>query len=286
MDCTIKVLLAPAAATFVSLLALAHPAVAVDGVIEINHAKALAGGVTASDTPGYPVTIDRAGSYRLTGNLTVPNENTSGITVSANDVGIDLNNFAIIGPVTCSGSPLTCSHSSTSGTGIRGLSIGTSVKNGSITGMGYWGVVLQEQAEVTNLRLRWNRNTGIHASMGSKISGNTVYQNGAYGIVAGDGSTVSGNTAFNNGNHGISAKISSMVSGNTAYSNGGDGIELRTGSTVSGNTIYGNTGYGINFTFYSGAYSGNVISNNTAGTVNGTAVEFGQNVCNGSTTCP
>src|SRR5581483_7661707 len=43
---------------------------AVDGVIEINHARALAGGVTASDLPGYPITIDQSGSYRLTGNLT------------------------------------------------------------------------------------------------------------------------------------------------------------------------------------------------------------------------
>ena len=45
------------------------PAGAVDGVIEINQAKALAGGVTPSDTPGFPVSIDTAGSYRLTGNL-------------------------------------------------------------------------------------------------------------------------------------------------------------------------------------------------------------------------
>jgi len=46
-----------------------HPAGAVDGVIEINQAKAKAGAVTAGDTPGFPVTISAAGSYRLTGDL-------------------------------------------------------------------------------------------------------------------------------------------------------------------------------------------------------------------------
>ena len=45
---------------------------AADGKIEINQAKALAGGVTATDAPGFPVTIDQSGSYLLTSDLTVP----------------------------------------------------------------------------------------------------------------------------------------------------------------------------------------------------------------------
>jgi hypothetical protein len=61
-------------------------------------------GCFSGDAAGLPVTINGAAgrSYRLTGDLTVPDENTNGIVVSANDIGIDLNNFAIIGPVTCS----------------------------------------------------------------------------------------------------------------------------------------------------------------------------------------
>ena len=249
-------------------LGLSSPALAVDGVLESNQACAVNTGCFSGDAAGLPVTITAAGSYRLTSNLTVPDENTDGIVVSANDVGIDLNNFAIIGPVTCSTIPVTCSHASGTGSGVELASLstrGTSVKNGSISGMGYNGVYLGEQAEVTNLRVRWNRFRGIYAYSGSTVSGNTAYTNGGDGIYAYAGSTVSGNTA--------------------SY-NGADGIYASYGSTVSGNTVRGNTGYGLNFGGSQSAYSENVISSNTAGTVNGTAVQLGQNACNGNTTCP
>ena len=45
-----------------STLGLAGQAYAVDGVIEINQARALAGGVTPGDTAGFPVTISVSGS--------------------------------------------------------------------------------------------------------------------------------------------------------------------------------------------------------------------------------
>jgi hypothetical protein len=66
-------------------IALASPALAVDGVLEINQACAVNTGCFSGDAAGLPVTITAAGSYRLTGNLTVPDENTDGIAVSAND---------------------------------------------------------------------------------------------------------------------------------------------------------------------------------------------------------
>ena len=84
-------------------LGLSSPALAVDGMLEINQACAVSTGCFSGDAAGLPVTITAAGSYRLTSNLTVPDENTDGIVVSANDISIDLNGFGIIGPVTCSG---------------------------------------------------------------------------------------------------------------------------------------------------------------------------------------
>ena len=51
------------------LLALPTTVLAVDGVIEINDARARAGQVTPGDNAGYPVVINEPGSYRLTGNL-------------------------------------------------------------------------------------------------------------------------------------------------------------------------------------------------------------------------
>jgi parallel beta-helix repeat protein len=292
-------------------LTLATPAFATDGVLEINQTCAVNTGCFAGDSPGFPVTIDGSAGhgYRLTSDLTVPNNNTDGIAVSTRDVGIDLNSFAILGPVTCSGIPLTCTPGAGTGSGVRrtsGASQGISVKNGSITGMGASGVDLGEQAEVTNLRVRWSGLDGINVSVGSIVSGNTTYANGRSGINILVGATVSGNTAHGNGSSGISSGAGANISTNTTYGNGGNGIFASNGSTVSGNTTYGNgsfgisvasgstvqrntvrsnTGFGLNLAIRS-TYGENTITSNTAGTVTGSGVSIGGNSCNGTSTCP
>src|SRR5262245_52284714 len=76
-----------------TVVAITSPALAVDGVIEINHAAAIAGGVTPGDGPGYPVTISQPGSYRLTGPLSP--SSVSAIRITASDVTLDLNEFRV-----------------------------------------------------------------------------------------------------------------------------------------------------------------------------------------------
>lgn len=257
------------------------PALATDGVLEINQTCGENTGCFAGDTAGLPVTITASGSYRLTSNLIVPDESTDGIKISTSDVGIDLNNFAIIRSG-CEGATTACTPVSGTGSGVeRTLTWdrGISVKNGTITGMGGYGVQLGAQAEVTNLRVRWNRLDGISAVEGASISGNTAYgngsggiavtfsstvlenavfQNGSSGISVDLGSTVSGNTASANGNAGILATIGATIAGNSMYLNGGDGISTGDGATVSGNTSYANQGDGIS------TGVGTTVSGNTA----------------------
>ncbi len=48
------------------------------------------------DAAGYPVTITAPGSYLLTSNLVVPDENTDAIAVSSSGISIDLSGFAIV----------------------------------------------------------------------------------------------------------------------------------------------------------------------------------------------
>ena len=147
---------------------------------------------------------------------------------------------------------------------------------------------LGDQAEVSGLRVRWNRLEGIRTDTGSAVSGNTAFQNGRDGIFTGIGSTISGNTAYDNGDDGIRAEFGSTISGNTAYDNGDDGIRANGGASVQGNTVSLNGSYGLNLfhTFLSDAgYRENVISENLTGTVNG-GVNLGSNSCNGTTTCP
>lgn len=79
------------------LLALARPALAVDGVLEINQVCAVNTGCFPGDAPKYPVTISSSGSYRLTSNLFGIGANTDGIVVEKSYVTIDFNGFAIQG---------------------------------------------------------------------------------------------------------------------------------------------------------------------------------------------
>ena len=69
------------------ILALATPAFGVDGVIEISQARALAGGINPVDTPGFPITIDQSGSYRLTSDLNVSSESCETARSASHDPG-------------------------------------------------------------------------------------------------------------------------------------------------------------------------------------------------------
>jgi hypothetical protein len=204
---------------------LSSTAYGVDGVVLINQNTALAGNVTPGDAPGFPVTISQAGSYRLSGNLTVPDANTTAIQVTADNVTIDLNGFSIIGPVVCTGSPFVTSCSASfgaSGSGVDGgghLSI--TVMNGSVRGMGNYGIYLDGAgSSVEKVHADSNAFVGIHAR--GTVSGNTATRNGVLGIDA--TGTVSGNTATGHVSQGINVNCPSSVVGNTTSGNGVAGI--------------------------------------------------------------
>ena len=115
--------------------ALSGNLLAVDGVVLIHQNRALAGGITPGDTPGFPVTTSQEDAYRLTGNLTAPHKNTDGIVITANHVTIPTNGFSIIGASVCGGSPITCSPGGSANAESGSVSFVT-VMNGSIGGFG------------------------------------------------------------------------------------------------------------------------------------------------------
>jgi len=265
-------------------LAAAVPARATDGVLEINQACAVQSGCFAGDAAGFPVTINglAGGSYRLTSDLRLPDQNADGIVIDADDVEIDLNGFSILGPVACSGSPLACTPNSGSGSGVKRASTtnrGLSVRDGAVTGMGLNGIQLGEQARVMNVRVRWNRGSGVVASTGSTATGISAHQNGATGINVFTASIVGASTATQNGGVGISAGDAATVSGNAAHSNGGNGIAAGTGSSVSDNATQLNGGIGISTGGASMVFQ-NVVMQNASG---GIAVG-GDSAVNGNTT--
>jgi len=138
---------------FVLAVVAAAPALASDGVIEINHYKALAGGVNgdlALDPPGYPVTITQSGSYRVTGHMPLPNANTDGIVVTALRTTIDLGGFEIRGPNRKPTLFTPCSVIGL-GVGIRSSQV-VHVRNGRVFGMGNNGIELTGRTRASS---RW-----------------------------------------------------------------------------------------------------------------------------------
>ena len=271
-----------------------------DGVFEINQACASGVGCFPGDNPGLPVEITQTGSYRLTSNLTVPDENTDGIEVQVDGVSIDLGGFAIIGPVTCDNS-LNCTPAG-SGHGINaGSAHQTGVSNGSIRGMGSFGLAGGFAAMVSNVRTSGNAVTGIAASVGSIIENSTARRNGGQGIFisncvvrgcasssnGGDGigssqSTITQNTVSQNKRIGISSG-SSIIVNNAVILSGTVGISTGSGATVQGNTVGSSGGIGIN-AFGSTLVIGNTIADSTGyGLRMGSRTAFTQNVLSGNT---
>jgi len=283
------------------ILGWAGSALAVDGVVLIDQNRAIAGNVTPGDTPGFPVTISKAGSYRLSGNLTVPDENTDAIEIPVDNVSLDLNGFAILGPTVCSGVPLSCSPSG-NGRGVNAAGKYYTVINGTIRGMGRFGIVTasgSSSGRVENMHVSSCNSTGILVSGGGIVSNNTANSNGGNGISVSNG-TVNNNTASSNGESGISVVGSSTVSNNTSISNGGDGISVTIG-TVSNNTVVNNknrgivvsegtvinnsaranTNLGLALSNNAGYVNNSLSANNGGGTQVGGGVQLGDNLCNG-----
>jgi parallel beta-helix repeat protein len=317
--------LAFCAACILMALSWALTAAAVDGVIEINHARALVGGVTASDLPGYPVTIDASGSYRLTGDLTPPDSNTHGvqILVSALDTTIDLNGFSIVGPNVCIGLPVTSCTAPGSGVGILldfgNERVGVTIRDGTIRGMGAdgiraWGNTVRmrisdvmlihngrngldlsggsfSMALVSEARAHENGDNGIVVIGGSSVEDSVSRGNASSGITCGPGSSCrfSDNVVSRNGGAGIFAINATTIDGCTVSFNGGVGIFTGDGSTVTNNTVSWNTGLGLQGNGGDVAIAHNSFRNNNGGAEvqnDGFGVEIGGNYCGTDTTCP
>ena len=224
------------------VLGLAASAGAVDGTIEINQAKVLAAG-------GFPYVVSASGSYRLTGNLTVP-ASINGINIFAANATVDLNGFSITGPGSTSGTPI----------GVNAGGVDSTVENGAVTGFGV-GVKVGFYGIVRN----------VHAD-----------ENGD-GILAGTGSIVENCTANASTQTTIGSGIICIsgcrISGNTANSNIAAGITC-TGSVclISGNTLFNNS-VGISASDATTGYGQNVLKNTTDH--NG-GTSLGNNLCNGT----
>jgi hypothetical protein len=245
---------------------VAMPTWAVDGVILIDQNKATAGNVTPGDTPGFPVTLSLPGSYRLAGNLTVPDANTNAIIIATDHVTLDLNGFAILGPTDCSGGIQHCANT---GFGM-GVSTDTdhfniTIRNGTVKGMGRRGIFLTGGAHLVEY---------VHASDIGDVGIFIFPGSAGFG-----GSIAQHNTARRNGGTGIIVDAG-LVTHNIVDTNT-VGIRNQSGS-ASYNMISNSSNLGLEQSIAS--YIGNVFINNGKDT-SGFGVNLGQNLC-GGVACP
>lgn len=272
-------------AMFGGLGAVAH---AVDGTFLISQNLVNASG-------GFPYTINQPGSYRLSSNLTVPDQNTNAINITADNVTLDLNGFSIIGPVVCTGAPPTCSPANASGIGVNASGrTNVTVMNGTVRGMGLSAVRVGFNGAIRSVRVLSTGgaqfSVAIFMSDGSVASDNNLKDIAGEGIFGDSGNTISKNVVTNLAPFGScinttgAGGVGGTIEGNTCHDVYG-GIEVGAGYLVIGNSVTNATHSGMGLQSSSG-YANNVLNNPNAffGNVSG-GVNLGHNVC-GNALCP
>ena len=196
-------------------------AFAIDGQVLINMSTVNAAG-------GFPYKITQPGSYKLTGNLTLPNNNFEGIQILTGNVMLDLNGFSIIGPGVNVGAGVSTNYAGPAS---------VSVVNGVVTGFGF-AVFIQsgrvERVDVSGNQHGITVNSGLISdcvakqvrfafSISNGVIKNSVANGGStdgdFGISIQQGTAI-GNTVVNNLGTGISAGCPSLIANNTVALNG------------------------------------------------------------------
>lgn len=203
-----------------------------------------------------PYFITNSGSYYLTCKLVATNA-TAGITISADDVKLDLNGFSLNG----------MTNQNTSQNGCSGIWIANNpphyniiIKNGVIRGWGWYGIFGTNASETTieNVKLYGNGLSGIVIGPNAMIDNCCLYNNGHRstgtmplnptfndGIRADDYSTVRECKARFNGGSGIYISFGGRVTGCTSCENLANGIFAESYSSIKDCLIIGNSGGGI-----------------------------------------
>src|SRR5262245_13387697 len=233
--------------SLVALAVLAFGSKAVSAaVVLIDQRAAQAGKVTAGDAPGFPVTISESGSYRLNSNLVVGGAGVTVVEITASDVTLDLAGFSIIGPNTCTGSPVVCTITGANGIGVKAVAdTGPSpenvrVMNGTVRGMGGHGIrLIGTGTVVERVHAVSNGGPGIVVGAGSVIDSmamlngsstgvvglivrGTVSMNNVFGIFIRSGGVAIGNSATFKTYTGMSVQCPAVVVGNSTVFNGTD----------------------------------------------------------------
>jgi hypothetical protein len=214
-------------------------AMMVPGIVKsANEVVLVDPGSAGSASPGFLMVIDEPGNYRLKGNVTIPDADTTAIEINSDNVTIDLNGFSIQGPTQCSPPPVSCAPTG-SGNGVHAVNReNIVVSNGRIQGMGRLGIYLETRtARIEKVRLVSN-GAGGAVFFGGLINESTVESNGGDGIFGLDidvrGSVIRGNKSFGLEAYGKSVYADNQFCGNNQNATQVNNKPRQTGRNVSG----------------------------------------------------
>ena len=207
-----------------------------------------------------PESLDWPCSVKLAGTLECTSIGVDGLTVTADNVTIDMDGHALVGPGASSGYGIYQSSSYRNlrifngkatgwqGTGKAGVKVDgiDPILSDVQASINHYGIDAINGGLISGCVADDNANCGIYAGTDSRIADCATQNNGGDGIYAGDGSTVSGCVASGNGDDGIVTGRNCTLSGCAVSDNGGDGIDVSYGSRVSDCTACENADDGIN----------------------------------------
>ena len=177
-----------------------------------------------------PFTISQSGAYYLASNIQLGG--SDGITISADDVTLDLNGRAITGNFT----------------GTAGTLRGIVVTQGA-------GSTPRRNVTIRNGTVRDFTSVGIDATnvVGGRFENLNLYNNGRSGLIAGEACVIVQCVARGNRETGIVSGLGNTLENCTAVSNGArpnttntNGFIISAGSTVRGCAAVTNQGTGFN----------------------------------------
>jgi hypothetical protein len=255
-----------AAALLLLLASLAAgPAIGADGVIEINQAAAEAGGITAGDAPGFPVTLSRSGSYRLTSNLASSSKANSLVRITAPRVTLDLGGF------TLSYCPQEfCGTGEENG--IDADELDATIRNGNVIGAGGTCVRVGDQARVESVRAIDCGRDGISVRKG-EVVGAIVRNAARYGIYVIGGGAVRASAITDGDDYAVAMTYAALIEDTVIRSNAG------AIAVVMGSSGLEKPGYrGCHITLNDGFEEVQPISADVR--------NLGGNLCGSDTVCP
>lgn len=253
-------------ALLTSLLA-STPAFAGDGVIEINGASAESGGVTPGDTPGYPVTLSKSGSYRLTGDLVSSSQAVPVITITTDRVSLDLAGFTV-GACLGAGLCATGNASAIAASGVSNLRI----HDGVVQGSGGACIFAGGHAVLDDLRVTDCGGNGISAGSYSRVVGVSVSDVDDIGVSLQIGSVLQDSVVSSSGSYGVVVYFNALLVDTVIADNEG---------AIAASGISGAS---------SGGYRGCVITRNAGAeevqSISPALLDLGGNICGNDTDCP